>query len=167
MSLHLPFYLTKSPKDAILILFNETYNTTLTPFEMTVSAPTAISDTLTQVSVSRMNETLEDLRDHYIGSTPFRYHRLRVSDIFGSTFKIDHQLPLSVTSLLQDIEEHTKIKFDQGDFIDGVIRTLPYRLHASPSSLRWIGYVDLVSSMPNIEDVLTGDTIDAFEYQEL
>jgi hypothetical protein len=136
--------LTYTPLDALLIIANESLNTSFTPGNVDVASIAVIDGRLTECTIVGKATVVENCANRYEQQAVFVYNRIDLSTIFGVSFSQAGDLPTTVNNILGNITKSTGILFDEHDFEDRVLNTLPITLVPKSESRRWVGNLNIV-----------------------
>lgn len=127
------------PLDALLIIANESLNTSLNPGNCTIASIAKITGTLTECTVAGKSPAADNCANSYENQVVFVYNRIALPTIFGDVLNQPGSLPTTVKNITEQITKHTGIVFDEHDFEDRIINELPITLTPMPESRRWTG----------------------------
>lgn len=155
--------LKHDPTVALLILANNHLNLRMMPQGISVSTPTAIGETLTEVTFTAHESVDEYIETRYTGSFRYRYNRLDVNDYFaGLTLEVSP--PVTVRGVMNNLALASGLVITDDDFENALVDGSSFELKASAKSLRWVGSTTVVLDEPTetleLSDVFSNNILD-------
>jgi hypothetical protein len=135
------------PTVALLILANNHLNLRMMPQGISVSTPTAIGRTLTEVTFTAHESIDEYIETRYTGSLRYRYNRLDVNDYFAG-LELEVSPPVTVRGVMNNLALASGLVITDDDFENALVEGSSFELKASANSLRWVGSTTVVLEEP-------------------
>jgi hypothetical protein len=155
--------LKHDPTVALLILANNHLNLRMMPQGISVSAPTAIGGTLTEVTFTAHESVDEYIETRYTGSFRYRYNRLNVSDYFAG-LALEVSPPVTVRGVMNNLALASGLVITDDDFENALVEGSSFELKASVNSLRWVGSTTVVLDEPTetleLSEVFSNNILD-------
>lgn len=135
------------PAVALLILANNHLNLRMMPQGVSVSAPVAIDETVTEVTFTAHDSIDEYIETRFTGSMKYRYHRIHVADYFaGMTLEVSP--PVTVRGVMNNLALASGLVITDDDFENALVEGASFELKAKASSLRWVGQTTVMLEEP-------------------
>lgn len=135
------------PSVALLIMANNHYNINLRPEYARAVNPTALGETLTEVTIETFDSIDSFIYRRCVGTMRYRYNRIRVSDVF-TDLVLDITPPATIGGMMNNLALASGLIITDDDFENGLIEGDSFVLKAKPGSLRWVGETTVMLNEP-------------------